>query len=70
MGNRVIDEFPTPQQVREASEYEIVCWYFYLRPTMSNDELPILKAVAGRYERMNSNLRDTLRQRAQREFIQ
>jgi hypothetical protein len=57
-------------QVEKATAHEIVAWYFYLRPTMSNDELPIVKAIAGRYERMDSGTRDALRARVQREYSQ
>ena len=69
MPNRIIDEMPTMSQVGEAAPYQVVCWYHYLRPTMFNDELVIVKAIARRYhDDMNAALRFDLVVKARKEF--
>jgi hypothetical protein len=64
----VIDEFPTLTQVENAEPYEIVCWYLYLRPTFTNDELPIVKQISHRYDAMPAPVREELVARAGKEY--
>jgi hypothetical protein len=64
---RIIDEMPTQQQVLSAEPYQIVAWHLYLRPTMSNDELHIVKAIARRYDAMVPSERERHTTRARRQ---
>lgn len=68
MPNRIIDDMPTMGQVENAEPYQIVCWHHYLRPTMMNDELIVVKAIARKYEAMPESVRTGLVARARREF--
>lgn len=68
MPNRIIDHMPTMGEVENAIPYQIVCWHHYLRPTMMNDELVIVKAIARRYEGLNEILRNGLVNKARREY--
>ncbi len=65
---RIIDEFPTLTQVENATDYQIVCWNFYLRPTMMNEELVVVKTIAQRYDRMPSSVREAHMVTARREY--
>ncbi len=58
--NRVIDEMPTMGDVERAEPRQLVEWYLYLRPTMLQEELDIVKAIARRYEAMSPSLREQL----------
>lgn len=60
MANYVIDEMPTRTEVESASSERIVEWQLFLRPTMMNEELDIVKAIAQRYDRMSSRQREGL----------
>lgn len=64
---RVVDEMPTPGQVEAAGAREIVRWHLYLRATMSNEELLIVKAIARRYDQMPSAIRERLTAALRRE---
>lgn len=64
---RIIDEMPTQAQVSEADVYDIVRWHLFLRPTMSNDELVVVKAIAQRYDAMAPSVRESCTLRARRE---
>lgn len=68
MPNRVIDEMPTRTDVEGATKYQIVCWHHYLRPTMFNEELDIVKAIAMRYDRMPESFRTPLVAQARKEY--
>lgn len=68
MPNRIIDDMPTMTEVENATAYEIVCWHHYLRPTMMNDELVVVKAIARKYDSLNEMTRTGLVNRARREF--
>lgn len=68
MPRRIIDEMPTRGQVERASDYEIVCWQFYLRPTMSNTELEVVKLIATKYEQLPDGIRGGLRRRSLQEY--
>jgi hypothetical protein len=63
----IIDEMPALTQVQSASAHEIVLWQFYLRPTLSNDELGIVKAIARRYDAMSPATRESIARRVRRE---
>jgi hypothetical protein len=67
MAFAVIDEFPTRADVLAAGGYRIVEWHLFLRPTMTNDELDIVKAIAQRYERLPASTREAHGLRARRE---
>lgn len=64
--NQIIDTMPTLGEVESADQLQIVRWYLFLRPTMSNDELVIVKAIAARFERMPESSRSALIARARR----
>lgn len=64
---RIIDEMPTQTEVENADAYQIVEWHLYLRPTMMNEELNIVKAITQRYDRMPSSVREAHAARARRE---
>lgn len=64
---RIIDEFPTLTEAENASAYDLVRWHHYLRPTMSNDELPTVKVIARRYLEIPETIRAGLVARARRE---
>lgn len=66
--SRVIDEMPTLTIVENASDYEIVCWHLFLRPTWFNEELIVVKAITQRYDRMPSSAREAHGIRARREY--
>lgn len=68
MPNRVIDDMPNMTDVENASAYQIVCWNHYLRPVMSNDELPVVKAIDRKYQQLNEITRNGLVVRARREY--
>lgn len=68
MPNRIIDDMPTIGQVEAATGYQLVCWHHYLRPTMFNEELFVVKAIARRYDSMPEALRTPLVERARREY--
>lgn len=57
---QVIDDMPTLTQVENASAHEIVAWHLFLRPTMSNEELPTVKLIAARYDRMSPDTRERI----------
>lgn len=61
---KIIDEMPAMGDVERAEPYQLVCWHLYLRPTMSNDELPIVKAIARKYDAMPPGDRERLSARA------
>lgn len=63
----IIDEMPTPMEVAMASAHEIVLWQFYLRPTVSNDELIIVRAIARKYDAMAPATRESIGRRIRRE---
>jgi hypothetical protein len=65
---QIIDEMPTMRQVEEAPPYQIVVWNHYLRQTMMNEELIVVKAIARRYEELNEMLRTGMVNRARREY--
>lgn len=65
---RVIDEMPDRRAVQAADDYQLVCWHLFLRPTMNNDELDIVKAIAARYERLTVGARVDRAARAWREY--
>lgn len=65
---RIIDDFPTLSQVETAKPYDIVCWYLCLRPTMTHEEMPILKAIARRYDDLHDQARQEMVARARREY--
>lgn len=65
---RVIDEMPTRQQVINAEPYQLVCWHLFLRPTMMNEELDIVKAITRRYDNLPEGVRSTLGAQARREY--
>lgn len=67
MPNRIIDEMPTQGEVIGASAYQIVCWHHYLRPTMLNEELDIVKAIARKYDALPESVRTPLVMQARRE---
>lgn len=67
MANRIIDEMPTIRQVEDADSYQIVRWHHFLRPTMSNEELPIVKMIARRYDAMPEGQRAQLVHNARKE---
>lgn len=54
----VIDEMPDRATVIEATPEQIVEWHIYLRPTMANEELDIVKAIAQRYDRLPASVRE------------
>ena len=62
----VIDEFPTLTQVASADAIEIVRWHLFLRPTMANEELDIVKAIARRYDAMPAATREAITNRVRR----
>jgi hypothetical protein len=64
--SRIIDQMPTLAQIENATDYEIVAWHLFLRPTVSNSELVFVKAVAARYERMPSTIREAWAGQARR----
>lgn len=68
MPNRIIDEMPTMTQVENAGPYEIVCWNHYLRPTMMNDELIVVKMIARKYDAIPESQRTGFVRRARTEF--
>jgi hypothetical protein len=63
----VIDELPTRAQVLAAGDYQLVRWHLFLRPTASNDELDVIKAIAMRYDRLPAAAREAHASRARRE---
>ena len=63
-----INNMPTMTQVENAEPYDIVRWQHYLRPTFSNEELPVVKAIARRYDAMPEAIRTPLVIQARREF--
>lgn len=66
--SRIIDEMPTQTEVENADSYKLVCWHLFLRPTMMNEELNIVKAIAQRYDRLPSSVRQAHGARARREY--
>lgn len=62
----IIDEMPTMTQVENANPDEIVAWHLFLRPTMSNEELPVVKAIAAKYDRMAPDTRESITARLRR----
>lgn len=62
----IIDEMPTFGQVEHADAEQIVTWHLFLRPTMANEELDIVKAIARRYEMLAPSLREILVGQARR----
>jgi hypothetical protein len=70
MSYRIIDEMPSLGEVSTAEDYRVVQWHLYLRPTASNEELGIVKAIAGRYDRMSPTVREAHAARARREHAQ
>jgi hypothetical protein len=62
----IIDEMPTLSQVQAASAHEIVLWHLYLRPTASNSELDVVKAIARRYDAMPASMRERIAARLRR----
>lgn len=63
MTQQIIDEMPTLTEVENADRQQIVKWHLFLRPTMSNDELPIIKKIAQRYEQIPSEVREGITMR-------
>jgi hypothetical protein len=63
-----IDEMPTMSEVENADNYRIVCWHHYLRQSIFNDELVVIKKIAQRYDQMNVSTRANLVSRARREY--
>lgn len=63
----IIDEMPTLTQVQNASAHEIVLWQLYLRPTASNAELDVVKAVTRRYDAMSPATRESIARRLRRD---
>lgn len=57
---KVIDAMPTMRDVEACDQRQIVAWHHRLRPTMMNDELVIVKAIARRYDAIPEHLRATL----------
>lgn len=68
MPNKVIDTMPTMTEVENAGPYQIVCWNHFLRPTMMNDELNVVKAIARKYDAMPESQRSGFVRRARKEF--
>lgn len=56
----VIDDMPTMSEVENAEPRQLVEWYFYLRPTIANEELNIVKAIAARVDRLPGSVRQRL----------
>lgn len=54
----VIDTMPTLTEVENATPRQIVEWQLYLRPTMSNEELPVVKLIAMKYDQLPPNVRE------------
>jgi hypothetical protein len=67
MPYRIIDEMPTQGEVEAADPQQIVRWQMFLRPTMMNDELHIVKAIAARYDRLPAETRESLGAQLRRE---
>jgi hypothetical protein len=67
MSNPIIDEMPTMTQVENADAYQLVKWHLWLRPTMMNSELDVVKAITRRVDNMNGMTRDGLVARARHE---
>jgi hypothetical protein len=65
--SHIIDEMPTLAQVQVASAHEIVLWQFYLRPTISNDELGVVRAITRKYDAMSPATRESIGRRVRRE---
>lgn len=56
----VIHDMPTMRDVETATPSQLVAWHHRLRPTMMNDELVIVKAIARRYDAIPENVRAPL----------
>lgn len=54
------------RQVEEADALQLVCWHLFLRPTWTNDELPIVKSIARRYDAIPDAQRQGLITQARR----
>lgn len=67
MPYRIIDEMPTQTEVENALPQDIVRWHLFLRPTMANDELYIVKAITQRYDRLPAEARERLAGQLRRE---
>lgn len=57
---QIIDEMPSLRDVETATPAQLVAWHHRLRPTMMNDELVIVKAIARRYDAIPENVRAPL----------
>lgn len=66
MSWQIVDQMPTLAEVEAAGGYQIVVWHLFLRPTMSNDELAVVKAIAARYDRMGPAEREAHAAQARR----
>lgn len=69
MSRHVIDEMPTLTQVEQADAEQIVEWHLYLRPTMMNEELDIVKAIARKYDAMPPQMREGFAQRLRLRYV-
>jgi hypothetical protein len=67
MPYRMIDEMPSIGEVEDAEQYQIVAWHLFLRPTLMNEELSVVKAIAQRYDRMSAVEREAHAARARRD---
>lgn len=67
MSSLVIDQMPSISEVECAEPYQIVAWHLFLRPTLMNEELVVVKAIAQRYDRMAAEQRQAHAARARRE---
>jgi hypothetical protein len=56
----IIDLFPSLREVQSATAEQIVAWHVRLRPTMFNEELPVVKAIARRYDALPEGTRTPL----------
>lgn len=63
----VIDEMPTQHQVENATAEQLVAWQLYLRPTMHQDELQIVKAIDRRYNALAGSVREAMQRKLRRE---
>lgn len=62
----IIDEMPTMRDVEQADPRQLVAWHLYLRPTMMNEELDIVKAIARRVDALPQSVREAAQEALRR----